>query len=109
MSFHKGTFFEQCCHFFTDSSHPLCYTRPAPLGLGFGRINIIYESVPHSDGYYSLNVLLGFARNPEIIAAEPYDRRAIFKAATGSLRSQRARIYALEWRCGRVRSSVLRY
>jgi hypothetical protein len=52
------------------------------------------ESVPHSDGYYSLNVLLGFARNPEIIAAEPYDRRAIFKAATGSLRSQRARIYA---------------
>jgi hypothetical protein len=31
------------------------------------------ESVPpHSDSFYSLNVLLGFARNPEIVAGEPY-------------------------------------
>jgi hypothetical protein len=52
------------------------------------------ESVPQSDGYYSLNVLLGFARNPEIIAGEPYDLEAIFKAATRSLMLQQARIYA---------------
>jgi hypothetical protein len=52
------------------------------------------ESVPHSDGYYSLNVLLGFARNPEIIAGEPYDLKAIFNAATRCLQLQRARIYA---------------
>lgn len=52
------------------------------------------ESVPHSDGYYSLNVLLGFARNPEMIASEPYDLKAIFKTATGSLQLPRARIYA---------------
>jgi hypothetical protein len=52
------------------------------------------ESVPHSDGYYSLNVLLGFARNAEIVAGEPYDLDAIFNAATRSLLLQRARIYA---------------
>src|SRR6202047_3784282 len=52
------------------------------------------ESVPHSDGYYSLNVLLGFARNPEIVAGEPYDLDAIFKVATRSLLLQRARNYA---------------
>ena len=52
------------------------------------------ESLPHSDGYYSLNVLLGFARNPEILAAEPYDLKAIFKAATDSLQLRQARIYA---------------
>ncbi len=52
------------------------------------------ESVPHSDGYYSLNVLLGFARNPEIVAGEPYDLESIFRAATRSLLSHRARNYA---------------
>jgi hypothetical protein len=52
------------------------------------------ESLPHSDGYYSLNVLLGFARNPEILAAEPYDLKAIFKTATHSLQLRQARIYA---------------
>lgn len=52
------------------------------------------RSLPYSDGYYSLNVLLGFARNPEIVAGEPYDLEAIFKAATRSLLLQRARIYA---------------
>ncbi|HMF05693.1 MAG TPA: hypothetical protein VKE72_01590 [Methylocella sp.] len=52
------------------------------------------ESVPHSDGYYSLNVLLGFARNSEIMAGEPYDLKAIFKAATRSLQLPQARIYA---------------
>jgi hypothetical protein len=52
------------------------------------------ESVPHSDSFYSLNVLLGFARNPEIVAGEPYDLDVIFKAATRSLPLQRARNYA---------------
>jgi hypothetical protein len=52
------------------------------------------ESVLHSDGFYSLNVLLGFARNPEIVAGEPYHLEAIFKAATRSLLLQRARNYA---------------
>ncbi|MGA7385481.1 MAG: hypothetical protein WBW81_12540 [Methylocella sp.] len=52
------------------------------------------ESVPRSDGFYSLNVLLGFARNPEVVAGEPYDLEAIFKAATRSLLLQGARIYA---------------
>ena len=51
------------------------------------------NSVPHSDGYYSLNVLLGFARNPEIIAGEPYDPKAIFETAARSLLLRRARIY----------------
>jgi hypothetical protein len=52
------------------------------------------ESVPHSDSFYSLNVLLGFARNPGIVAGEPYHLEAIFKAATRSLLLQRARNYA---------------
>jgi hypothetical protein len=52
------------------------------------------ESVPHSDSFYSLNVLLGFARNPEIVAAEPYHLETIFKAATRSLLLPRARNYA---------------
>jgi hypothetical protein len=52
------------------------------------------ESVPHSDSFYSLNVLLGFARNPEIVAGEPYHLEAIFNAATRSLLLQRVRKYA---------------
>ncbi len=52
------------------------------------------ESLPHSDGFYSLNVLLGFARNPQIAAGEPYHLEAIFKAAALSLLVQRTRIYA---------------
>jgi hypothetical protein len=38
--------------------------------------------------------LLGFARNAEIVAAEPYHLEAIFKAATRSLLVQGARNYA---------------
>jgi hypothetical protein len=53
------------------------------------------ESVLHSDSFYSLNVLLGFARNPEIVAGEAYHLEAIFKAAARSLLLQRARNYAI--------------
>jgi len=53
------------------------------------------ESVPHSDGYYSLNVLLGFARNPGLIECEPYDAASIYDAATRTLLLPEARIYAL--------------
>ena len=52
------------------------------------------ESVPQSDSFYSLNVLLGFARNPEIVAGEPYHLEAIFKVAARSLLLLRARNYA---------------
>ena len=38
------------------------------------------ESVPHSDIYYSLNVLLGLARVRAALAREPYDAPALFKA-----------------------------
>ncbi|MGH6868928.1 MAG: hypothetical protein ACREDA_08705, partial [Methylocella sp.] len=38
--------------------------------------------------------MLGFARNPEIVAGEPYHLEAIFKTATGSLLLHRARNYA---------------
>jgi hypothetical protein len=52
------------------------------------------QEVPHSDSYYSLNVLLGFARNPEIVAGEPYDLEAIFEASSCLTLLQQARNYA---------------
>src|ERR1700730_12642376 len=52
------------------------------------------ESVPHSDSFYSLNVLLGVARNPEMVAGAPARAEAMFKAATRCLLSHRARNYA---------------
>lgn len=45
------------------------------------------ESLPHSDIYYSLNVLLGLARVRVALATEPYDVAAVFgelcQASTG--------------------------
>ena len=52
------------------------------------------QSVPQSDSFYSLNVLLGLTRNLDAIADEPYDLKAIFSAAVHSLLSHRARNYA---------------
>jgi hypothetical protein len=43
------------------------------------------ESVPHSDLYYSLNVLLGFAPVRQALAGEPYDVPVLFKAICGEL------------------------
>jgi hypothetical protein len=40
------------------------------------------ESVPHSDIYYSLNVLLGLARVRHLLAEEPYDVRYLLTALT---------------------------
>ncbi|HEX3350989.1 MAG TPA: hypothetical protein VHS58_23085 [Acetobacteraceae bacterium] len=37
------------------------------------------ESVPHSDLYYSLNVLLGFARVRGAVSGEPYDIPVLFR------------------------------
>jgi hypothetical protein len=37
------------------------------------------ESIPHSDLYYSLNVLLGFAPIRQALSNEPYDVPALFK------------------------------
>jgi hypothetical protein len=43
------------------------------------------ESIPHSDLYYSLNVLLGFAPVRQALASEPYDVPRLFKAICGEL------------------------
>jgi hypothetical protein len=43
------------------------------------------ESVPHSDLYYSLNVLLGFAPVRQALSNEPYDVPALFKTICGDL------------------------
>lgn len=43
------------------------------------------ESMPHSDVYYSLNVLLGFAPVREAVASEPYDVPALFKSLCDTL------------------------
>jgi hypothetical protein len=43
------------------------------------------ESIPHSDLYYSLNVLLGFAPVRQALANEPYDVPVLFNAICGEL------------------------
>jgi hypothetical protein len=43
------------------------------------------ESIPHSDLYYSLNVLLGFAPVRHAMADEPYDVPVLFNAICGEL------------------------
>ncbi len=49
------------------------------------------ESVPHSDVYYSLNVLLGLARVRAALAAEPYDIPGTFRALCQALAGQPVR------------------
>jgi hypothetical protein len=43
------------------------------------------ESIPHSDLYYSLNVLLGFAPVRQALADEPYDVPVLFNAICDEL------------------------
>jgi hypothetical protein len=43
------------------------------------------ESIPHSDLYYSLNVLLGFASIRNAVLLEPYDIPVLFRALCGEL------------------------
>lgn len=45
------------------------------------------ESVPHSDAYYSLNVLLGLARVRSAAADEPYDLAELLKSLCGAASS----------------------
>ncbi len=43
------------------------------------------ESIPHSDLYYSLNVLLGFAGVRQALVNEPYDVPELFSTLCGEL------------------------
>jgi hypothetical protein len=43
------------------------------------------ESVPHSDVYYSLNVLLGLSTVPAALAGEPYDVPALLRSLCAAL------------------------
>jgi len=49
------------------------------------------ESVPHSDLYYSLNVLLGLSTVRAELAGEPYDEAALFGALCDALPTQTVR------------------